>query len=150
MNATKDVTTRSRRRQRGSAMVESAMVILAALVLLIGIADVGQFLFLHASVMERMRGALRHGALDYDPVEIENLMLYGKTQPEEGDQPSFNLTAEMVEVTRIDELTSADRVMITVSNYPIDFFTPGFAGRYTGPTLLGVLPMELGNLPGED
>jgi len=112
---------------------------------LIGIMDMGQFLFLRASVQERIRGALREGVILYDPAAIENQVLYGTPTPADGAIPSFNLTADMVEVTRLDANTSADRVKVTVSNYPIDFYTPFVAGRVIGAPIYAVASMEQPN-----
>ena len=136
-----------RRRQRGSALVEGALVLMVFLMVLFGLMDMGQFLFQRASVVERVRNAVREGVITYDPAAIRNLVLYGTADPATGAVPSFNLTADMVDVQRLDQNTSADRVQVTVSNYPIDFYTPFLAGRVTGPPILLTAPMEVGNLP---
>ncbi|HEY2013967.1 MAG TPA: TadE family protein, partial [Bryobacteraceae bacterium] len=63
---------------RGSVMVELSLVATAFLVLLIGILDLGQFLFLQQAVVERARYAARWGALN-DPTNstaIQNMVLY--------------------------------------------------------------------------
>ena len=135
------------RMRRGSAMVESTLVILVFLTVLIGIGDIGQVLFNHQSMVERVRAALRYGVVTYDVTSIRNMVLYGTTTPAEGQSPSFQLTANMVQVSRYDASTAEDRVMITVSNYPVEFFSPFIARRATGQPIVGVQPMELGNLP---
>jgi len=137
----------ARRRERGSTMVESALVVLTFLVLLIGIVDIGQFLFIHESLVERVRSGLRTGVITYDPTAIRNIVLYGTSTPATGAVPSFNLTASMVTVSRQDNNAPGDRVTITVANYPVDFFTPFIAGRVTGRSIVAFQPMELGNLP---
>jgi TadE-like protein len=138
---------RKHRNERGSTMVETALVLVAFLMFLIGIADVGQFLFIHESLVERVRGALRYGVITYDTTAIRNMVLYGTTSPANGAVPSFNLTSSMVSVARKDANAPEDRVVITVSNYPILFLTPFIAGTATGKPIVGVQPMELGNLP---
>jgi Flp pilus assembly protein TadG len=143
----KQNTLRQAARQRGSSLVEGALCLMVILGMLIGILDIGQVLFIRASVQERVRDALRQGVIEYDAAAIQNHVLYGTRTPAEGAQPAFNLTAGMVEVTRLDQNTAADRVKVTVSNYPIDFYTPFIAGRITGPPIYAVAPMERGNLP---
>jgi hypothetical protein len=128
-------------------MLETSLVLIVFLMLLIGIADVGQVLFMHASLVERMREGLRYGVITYDAAAIQNIVLYGTASPPQGATPSFNLTASMVSVSRMDANAAEDRVVITLANYPIQFFTPYIATRTTGKTIVEVQAMELGNLP---
>lgn len=132
---------------RGSAMVETSLVIIVFLMLLIGIADVGQMLFIHVSLVERMREGLRYGVITYDPTAIQNIVLYGTASPGDGATPSFNLTASMVNVSRMDAKAPEDRIVITLSNYPIQWFTPYIAIKTTGKPIVEAQAMELGNLP---
>jgi hypothetical protein len=110
--------------------------------LLMGILDFGQMLFFRASIGERMRGALRGGAIAYDATAIQNYVLYGTRTPADGATPSLNLTSSMVSVTRLDANTSADRVQITVSNYPIVFFSPVLARRVVSAPIVAMQAME--------
>jgi hypothetical protein len=120
---------------------------IVAVTMLIAIADMAQYLFLRASVIERMRAALRYGVVTYSTTTIRNIVLYGKATPAAGETPSLNLTYAMVDVSRADANTTEDRVIVTVTGYPIDFYTPFIAGRRTSPTMFAVQHMELGNLP---
>jgi hypothetical protein len=138
---------RRNRGRKGSVVIESSLVLVVFLVISVGIADIGQFLFQHHGIVERVRTGLRYGVITYDPTAIRNIVLYGTATPAEGATPSFYLTSDMVAVSRADANTNEDRVMITVSNYPIKFLTPFIAGNATGKPIVGVLPMELGNLP---
>jgi hypothetical protein len=137
----------SRSRERGNALIESALVLIVAVTMLIAIADMGQYLFLRASVIERIRAGLRYGVVTYNVAAIRNVVLYGTATPAAGVTPSLNLTYDMVDVSRLDSNTPEDRVMITVSNYPIDFYTPFIARHAISPTMFAVQHMELGNLP---
>jgi hypothetical protein len=128
-------------------MLESALVLLVSLVLLVGIIDLGQILFVRASVLERVRAGLRAGVITYDPTAIQNMVLYGNAAPAEGAQPSFNLSSSMVTVTRLNANETSDRVQISVTNYPIDFYTPLVARRVIGRPIVLVQSMEAGNLP---
>ena len=136
-----------RNQEKGSAMLESALVLLLSLVLLIGIMDFGQILFLRQSVHERVRAGLRAGVITYEPTAIKNMVLYGTASPAEGAQPSFNLTSSMVTVTRLDANEASDRVQVSVTNYPLDFYTPMMARRVIGRPIVVVQAMEAGNLP---
>ena len=136
-----------RGKQRGSAMLESALVLVVSLALIVGIMDMGQILFLRGSVLERVRAGLRAGVITYDPAAIKNIVLYGKAVPAEGAHPAFNLTSSMVTVTRLNANESSDRVQISVTNYPLDFYTPLVARRIIGRPIVLVQSMEAGNLP---
>ena len=128
-------------------MVETSLVLVVFLMMLIGIADLGQVLFIHASLVERVREGLRYGVITYDTAAIKNIVLYGTPAPADGATPSFNLTASMVSVSRADANTPEDRVVITVSNYPIQWFTPYNAKVTAGKPIVEAQAMELGNLP---
>jgi hypothetical protein len=136
-----------RKEQRGSAMLESALILVVFLTMIIGIGDFSLALFIHESLVERVREGLRYGVITYDPTAIQNMVLYGAATPPDGATPSFNLTSSMVQVARLDAKAPEDRVTITVANYPIEFFSPFIAGRITGKPIVGVQSMELGNLP---
>lgn len=61
---------KSRKAQSGQAMLESALVLVMFLVVLIGIVDMGQFLYFHQSLTERARAAARYGAVGTDDARI--------------------------------------------------------------------------------
>ena len=136
-----------RRKRRGSVMVESALVLMIFLVMLIGITDLSLVLFIQSSLVERVREGLRYGVVTYDATAISNIVLYGTATPADGATPSFRLTSSMVEVTRLNANAPEDRVKITVSNYPVEFFSPYIAGKFTGKPIVAMQAMELGNLP---
>lgn len=143
----KNTFSARRRKTRGSVIVESSLVLLIFLLMLIGIADLSIVLFIQSSLGERVREGLRYGVVTYDATAIRNIVLYGTTTPVDGATPSFRLTSDMVQVSRLDANAAEDRVNITVSNYPVEFFTPFIAGKFTGKPIVAMQAMELGNLP---
>lgn len=121
---------RKKRAQRGSAMLEAALVITVFMVMLIAIFDISMYLFLNQSVKERCRQALREGVVQaYDATAIENVVLYGDSEEPAGVDPSFNLERSMIDVERLDAGTSEDRVTLTVSGYEYRLLTPTLTGR---------------------
>lgn len=135
---------RRRRNQKGSTLLESALATMVFFMLVMGLIDFGQVLFLRSSIQERMRGALRTGAINYDATAIQNYVLYGTRTPASGATPSFNLTPSMVSVYRppADVGKTADRIQITISNYPIIFYTPIMARRAVSGPIVAVQAME--------
>lgn len=133
--------TSGKSRERGSVLVETALVLIVFLWMLLSIFDFGQVLFLHQAITERIREALRYGIVNsYSATSIQNYVLYG--QPSAGVQADYSLTPAMVSVQRLDAGTSEDRVTITVSGYPYVFITPLIAGQRTGAAITETLPYE--------
>src|SRR5260370_22356734 len=54
---------KSRKKQSGQAMLESAMILLVFLVVLLGIVDFGQFFYFHQSLTDRARAGARYGSV---------------------------------------------------------------------------------------
>jgi hypothetical protein len=52
-------SARRRRTSKGNVLVESALIFLMFFSMLIGVFDFGQFLFIHQSLVERVRSAAR-------------------------------------------------------------------------------------------
>jgi hypothetical protein len=134
----------SKKDERGSTMLESALTLLAVVFILIGMLDVGQLLFVHQTLTERVRKATSYAARSYDPDAIRNIVLYGATTPADGQHPAFELTSSMVTVERQDAGTAADRVIVRISGYPLRFYTPGFQTLATALPITMVAPYEAG------
>src|SRR2546428_4454592 len=54
---------KSRKKQSGQAMLESALILLVFLVVLLGIVDFGQFFYFHQSLTDRARAGARYGSV---------------------------------------------------------------------------------------
>jgi hypothetical protein len=134
---------RSKNKERGNLLLESALVLLAFFLIVISVFDFGQVLYLHEGITERVRAALRYGTVNsYDGTAIQNYVIYGQPAPPPSANPDFSLTPAMVSVQRADAGTTDDRVTITVSNYPYLFLSPFIAGARTGSPIVESLPYE--------
>jgi Flp pilus assembly protein TadG len=137
---------RRRRKDRsGQSAIEAALVMVVFLVTVIGILDIGQVLFIHQGLVERARNGARYGIVNsYDETQIRNVVLYNQpTAPDNGSSGFLGLTASMVSVQRGGTPgASDDRVTVTISNYPYQFFTPLLAGSFTARPIIASLPME--------
>ena len=137
----------SRRRQtsRGSVLVELSLVGLIFFVLLIGVVDVGQFLFIQQAIVERARAAARWGAAT-DPTNtaaIQNMVLYWRpTAPPDG-KPSFGLAASMVNVSTPDAGTDNYRLIVQISGYSYKVLSPYLANSYVGRPITVSVPLGL-------
>lgn len=130
---------RSRKGRSGQALVESALILLLFITTLVGILDVSQLLFIHQSLVERTRDALRWGIVqpwDGTGAKIQNMVLYRTaTAPSGIEPPGFlGLVRANVLVTRTAG-TVADpndeRLQIAIVNYNFNFFTPFIAKTFT-------------------
>ena len=81
-------TPDSRNQRRGEVLLESALVLLALLITLIGALDFGQLLFFHQSFRERVRAGVRYAVVHtYDPAQIRNMVVYNSTTAPPGEPP---------------------------------------------------------------
>jgi TadE-like protein len=119
--------------QRGQSLVEATLVLLAFFALLLGVADCGQVLFAHQSLVERARGAARWGSVHpwEGPEPIVNLVLYGQTQaPLKEASGYLGMTPANVKV--IYQPATPDRpddetVSIAIVNFESHLFSPWMA-----------------------
>ena len=135
--------------ERGQGLLEATLVTLSFFIILVGIIDVGQVLFVHQSIVERVRGAIRYGVVhDYDATAIRNKVLYDQATLPDGSDPDdppagfLGLTAANVAVSREDATFNEDRLIVTVSDYSFSFFTPFIAGHYRGKPITASMPFE--------
>jgi Flp pilus assembly protein TadG len=119
-------TFQKNRRRRGSALVEGSLIFVLALGLLICLIDIGQIMFIHQTVTDRVRSAARWAAVNaYDATQITNMVLYNSTTaPQGGAGALFGMTSSNVAVAHdTSDGLYADRIQITVSGYSYMFFS---------------------------
>lgn len=137
-----------RAKDRGSVIVESALIFIVFFGMLIGAFDFGQFLFVQQALVERVRFAARWGAINdpTDSASITNMVLYNQAgAPPEGTTGYMNVTAGNITVTNPDSGTDKYRLNIRVSGYSYLVLSPFIAGNYTGPLVSVSVPLGLYN-----
>jgi hypothetical protein len=88
------------RKQAGQSLVESALILGAFMGLLLGMAGLGQSLFVRQTLADRARMAARWGALNrYDAAAIRRVVLFGAAEPAQGETPFFGLTPTAIDVS---------------------------------------------------
>ena len=129
-------------RRRGSVFVETALLLLVFITMIVAVCDCGQFLFLHQTLNERVRSAVRYGSVRaYNEAAIRNMVLYG--QPTTGTKAIYGLTADKVLVSREDAGTDEDRIVVKVSGFQFTFISPFMSKTATGSTISASLPYEV-------
>ena len=139
------MTTCRQNRRRGSALLESSLVLLVFLATLLGTIDFGQILFFHLMLADRVRAGARFAIVSsYDPVQIANVVVYNSaTAPSISNTTGlFGLTPSMVQITRYDAGTNTDRVQVAIANFPIAFYSPWISGSLSPRTFRAVMPIE--------
>jgi hypothetical protein len=146
-------TATSRRRayrQRGSALVEGALIFLLLAAMLIGAVDFSQFLFVHQTLTERARQAVRYGLVNdpTDSTSIQNIVLYGQpsgesvpAHPDSHDTGIFNVQRSNVTVSVAGSGTDHHRLSVQIQGYRYIVYSPFIAGGYNGPRIVAALPL---------
>lgn len=134
----------SRRKRRGSVLIESALTLTAFTSLFLGTIDLAQVLMVHQGLVERLRLAARTVAVNCcDSTLATNMVLYGQTTAPNPAIGYFGLTSNNVQVTFAGQGTPDQRVSITVTNYNYTTFTPMLAGVSSGIPIHVSIPLEL-------
>ena len=134
--------------QRGSSIIEGALVLVVFTALLVGIADFGQMLYLHTTLMERTRNAARLAAVrGYSADAVKNLIAYDSAAApplERGALPPgfFGLTPEHVSVQEDGGDTADARLTVTVTNLTYRTYSPFFAGARKNAPVRVTVPVE--------
>lgn len=129
-------------------MLEAALVLTVLLATLLAVLDFGQILFVHQALTERARNAARYAALNPgDVIGARNLVVFGRlVAPAGADETTrgfLGLTTAMVTVTRNHPDTNEDEIVVAISGYPLQHFSPWFAGAVRGRTIIAASPVEL-------
>jgi hypothetical protein len=121
-------------KQAGQSLIESALVLAAFMGLLVGMAGIGQALFVRQTLADRARIASRWGALNrYDPAAIRQVVLFGSAQPGPRDTPFLGLTPAAIEVSNPGCPGPLCRISIAIPEYgvrsiePVENATPPLA-----------------------
>lgn len=137
-----------RNKQRGQALVESALVLMIFVPVLLGIADFGQLIYFHTSLTERARAAARYGAVHTysDGLAIRNVAVYNNPSPADSAAGLVPyLTTSLVTATLSDTGTDSARITVTIASYPFNFIS-GFMSKSTWyRTVTATEPYEIVN-----
>jgi Flp pilus assembly protein TadG len=141
--------TKPRNKRSGQALVESALTMMIFLPVLIGIADFGQFLYLHQTLTDRARSAARWGAVHaYTSAgdHIKEVAVYEMANPPAGTAAILpNLTTGMVTATLDDVGTDSARITVKISDYPYNFLSPYMSKITWYRTIIATEPYEIPN-----
>ncbi|MDX1979243.1 MAG: TadE family protein [Bryobacteraceae bacterium] len=122
-----------RNRQSGRAILETALVLGAFMTMLIALIDVAQYLFVHASLAERVRAAARLGA-ESSPVNPALIRTWVSSA-------GFHLTPDNVQVVELGAGTEDRRLEVRIVNYEYTTISPAMAGFRKAKPIVASVPL---------
>jgi len=134
---------RRTKNQRGSSMVEGALVLLTMLAMIIFILDMGRILLIQQYITERARTTVRNAVVNnWDSTKAANYLVYNTTTAPSGGGAGFmGLLTSQVTYSTLGSNDSA-RVQVKVSGVPALVLIPFISGTYTLAPITASLPSQ--------
>jgi Flp pilus assembly protein TadG len=128
-----------KRRQAGTALVETALSLTLYTYIVFSLVDFGYVMYMFQTLSQRAENAARYGALNpTDSTGMQNYVLYNAATG--SGSGIFGLTSSNVTATRSGSGTTADRVTVKVTNFHYPMISPGMSG--TGKDIIVTIPVE--------
>lgn len=133
-----------RDRQRGSVLIEGALVMSAFLILTVSIVDVAHFFHQQQALVEQARAAIRAGSIrNLTAEEIASMVVFGTARPPGDARQGFQgLRRENVSVEILDRGTPRQRVAVNIHGLKHRLITPLLPGAADNLRLRIVSPLE--------
>ena len=136
---------KAKNKQRGAALVETALVFTAALSMIVFIINMGQILLTQQFIAERARVGARNAVVNnWDSTAVRNYVVYGSTTaPSGGGAGYMGLTTSEVTFTSVADSGIGDaRYQVTISGVPLTSWIPYMAKSFTAPTVTATAPVQ--------
>jgi Flp pilus assembly protein TadG len=134
-----------RKRRRGAAMVEGALIFTTAIGMILFIVDMGRILLWQQFIAERARVGVRNAVVsNWDATAVANYVVYGSATAPSGQTSGFmGLTPSEVTLTKYADSGVGDACyQVKVSNVPLVTWIPYIAGKYTLPPVTATMPVQ--------
>ena len=132
-----------RNREKGAAMLESALIFLTMMSMIIFIIDMGRILLVQQFITERARTTVRSAVVNnWTSDETKNYLVYNSTSGGTGSG-YFGLTTSEVSYQTLGSTANGDsRLQVKVSNVPALTWVPFISGSYTLPSITVTAPVQ--------
>jgi len=128
-----------RRRQAGTALVETALSLMLYMSIVFSLVDFGYVMYMFQTLSARAGSAARYGSLNpSDTSGMQNYVLYNAATG--SGTGIFGMTSSNVVATRTGSGTTADRVTVRITNFHYPMISPGMSG--TGKDISVTIPVE--------
>jgi Flp pilus assembly protein TadG len=141
MRTQRDLT----KKEKGSTIVETTLVLLVFIIVMVGIADFATFLHLHQAIAERTRSVARTAVIDdLNATAISNLIAYGVATVSEDSklQGYFGLSPSNIGVQILDRGQTSQRIVVTVTNLSFPLISPLLTQRGRNMPIRIAVPLE--------
>lgn len=159
------VSSQRKKKQKGQALLEGALVGFAFTVAIIFVLEIGRYMLFIGYFTERARAGARYAAVaNYNADTIKNYIAYnsatapsstttntnnsgsGNTNDDDGAAvvPAglFGLKPSMISVNRYDQGLETDRLTVSINNYPLSLFVPMLPAQWTLRPFKVTIPAE--------
>ncbi len=145
--AKKPEPAKTRRRQKGAAMLETALVLITVVGMIIFIMDMGRMLLIQQFITERARVTVRAAVVNnWTAAQAANFLCYNSTSAPSGgtSTPGYlGLLPSQVSYQTLGLSTASDyRLQISVSGVPMLTWIPYISGSYNAPPITVTMPAQ--------
>jgi hypothetical protein len=138
-------TLHRRKNQKGSNVVESALVLLTLMAMILFIMDMGRILLMQEYIAERTRLTVRNAVVNnWTATATKNFLVYNSTTaPNGGGAGVLGLLTSQVSYQALGTAGTPDyRLQVKVSGVPATTFIPFMAGNYTLAPVVATMPAQ--------
>ena len=136
---------RDKENQKGSSMLETALVLMTVVGMILFIMDIGRILLMQQFINERARNTVRNAVVNNcDATATKNYLVYNSTTAPNNNPPGFmGLLTSQVSYQTLGTLGQPDyRLQVKVTGVPALTWIPYIAGRYTLPPIIASAPAQ--------
>jgi Flp pilus assembly protein TadG len=137
---------KSKKRERGSTLVEFAIGATVFLTAMFGVLEFGRALWVHNALADAARRGARYAVINsQDETKVQNMTVYGN--PDGGAKPLVdNLTTGNVVVTYSGFEMNKGTVSVSITNYQFQFVLPFLGTSISMPGYSTTLTAESAGL----
>ena len=134
-----------KRSEKGSSMVETALVLMTVIGMIIFIMDIGRILLIQQFISERARNTVRSAVVNnWDATDTKNYLVYNSTTaPGGGGAGYMGLQTTQVSYQTLGTLGQPDyRLQVRVTGVPVLTWIPFIARSYTLAPITATAPAQ--------
>lgn len=134
-----------RKKQRGAAIVEAALVMLVTFTMSLFIIDMGRLMLIQEFIADRARVTVRQAAVNnWTATQVQNYFVYDSPSTQSSTAPGrLGLLPSQVSYATLGTAGAHDyRLQVRVARVPAFLFVPYLHGRYFLPTVIATAPAE--------
>jgi Flp pilus assembly protein TadG len=131
--------------RQGSAMVESALVLLTVLGMILFVMDMGRILLIQQYISERARATVRSAVVNnWTATATANYLVYNDITAPSGGGPGYmGLLTTQVSSKALGIAGAPDyRLQVKVSGVPAITWIPGISGSYSLAPIVATMPAQ--------